>query len=355
MNRFKVVLLEHGYASSDAERKIVESAGGSFVDCDTWPRKQALAECLDADGVLVRRMELTRELLEKYFRKVKVIVRYGVGVDNIDPVAATELGILLSRVPDYCLEEVSDHAVALLLALTRGLVERNDVMRAGGWDRERVQPLPRIAKMTVGLVAFGQIARRTARKLQGWGLRLLAHDPYVEEETIRAAGVEPVSFECLLRESDAVLVHAPMLPENHHLFNRESLTLMKRGAILVNTGRGGLVDLDALCETLQSGGLGGAGLDVFEQEPLTPGHQIRTMPNVILTDHAAWYSESSQRDLQRTAAEEVTRGAAGELPKTIANPEVLARLKRTDEWSGDAASGWMARRAEILSARNPAP
>jgi D-3-phosphoglycerate dehydrogenase len=349
MSEFTIALIEHGYPDTDLERDWIESQGGRLLDFDKVPVEEALRSCHDADGVLVRRLELDRSLLEAHFRNVKVIVRYGVGVDNIDLEAATDLGVIVSRVPDYALEEVSDHAISLALGLARGVVERQRVMAGGGWDVRRETPLYRIRDQTIGLLSFGRIARRTASKLRAWNASLIACDPYIEQEIIRDAGVSPVNFDTLLSASDILLLHAPMLPENYHLIDDSALGKMKSGAYLVNTGRGPVVDTRALMRALNSGKLAGAALDVFEEEPLPPEDPLRSTPNLVLTDHMAWYSEQSQRQLQLEAAQEVVRGAKGELPRTIANPEVLTRLGREAEWPGDAASAWMARRRELLS------
>jgi D-3-phosphoglycerate dehydrogenase / 2-oxoglutarate reductase len=348
MGKFKIVILEHGYSGMDLERSVVEKQGGALADATSLPKNKLFEACHDAQGILLRRMQISREIMKTHLQSVKVIVRYGVGVDNVDLDAATDLGIIVSRVPDYCLEEVSDHAVALTLALGRGLFERHGVMKAGGWDDPRKVNLNRFSECIAGLLAFGQIARRTARKLSSWNLRLIAHDPYIEQGIISATDVLPVSFEVLLKESDYLIMHAPLFPENRHIINAESISKMKTGSYLINTGRGPLVDANALADALKSGKLAGAALDVFETEPLPSDSPLRSIPNLILTDHVAWYSEQSQRQLQLSAAAEAARGASGGLPKTIANPEVLVKLGRAAEWPGDAASGWMNRRSELL-------
>jgi len=264
MAAFKIVLLEHGYASSATERQYVESLGGEFIDGDAVGIEAALRECRNADGVLVRRMELTRELLESYFRGVKVIVRYGIGVDNIDAQAATELGIILSRLPGYCVEEVSDHAIAMMLALGRGIVDRHEAMRQGQWDVKRRMRVMRFRDATVGLVGFGQIGRTVARKLQGWQVKVLAYDPYIDPAIIKDAGVQAAGFQELLTGSDYVSLHVPMLPENYHMIGEAALGRMKPSGLLINTARGGLVDLAALQAALDKNLIHGAALDVFE-------------------------------------------------------------------------------------------
>jgi len=348
MPKFKVVLLEHGYRTADPERNYVESHGGDFIYCDHNTDPQALNACLDADGVLVRTIKLTADRLEKYFRNVKVIVRYGIGVDNIDLDAATALNIIVSRIPDYGLEEVSDHAVALLLAGARGILERHKLVTEGSWESGLGKKIKRFCQCTVGLLAFGQIARCVARKLKSWNVRLIAYDPYIDPTIISDAEVEAVDFDTLLRHSAFLSIHAPLLPENYHLINASVLARMKPNTFIINTARGALIETAALAAALQAGSIAGAALDVFEQEPLPPDYPLRKAPNIIFTDHCAWYSENALDQLQISAAREVVRGATGQLPKTIANPDVLIRLNRQNEWPGDAASAWMARRKTLL-------
>ena len=348
MAKFRIILIEHGYPTTDAERNCIASYGGELIDCDEMPVEESLRMCHEADGVLVRRMTLSRDILASHFRNVKVIARYGVGVDNIDVQAATELGIIVSRALNYGTEEVSDHAIALLLAGARGIVERHQVMLAGGWDVLRTGRVRRLAECTFGLLAFGQIGRCAARKLGSWNARVIAHDPFIDRDIISNAGVEPVDFDTLIAESDFLSIHAPLLPETHHLIDASVIEKMKRGSMIVNTARGGLIDSAALLAALESGHLAGAALDVFEEEPLPPNDPLRKAPNIVLTDHAAWYSETGQYELQASAAEAVSQGAMGNLPASIANPDVLDLLGRRDEWPGDSMSGWMARRKETL-------
>ena len=328
---FRVVLIEHGYASTDVERSIIEQAGGEFVDAETLPPSKALELCTEADGILFRRIDVTAEMIRRW-RKCRVIVRYGVGTDNVDVNAATEAGIIVGHVPAYCVDEVSSHAVALLLACARKIVSTHRRMEQGKWDVHRDDPIYRIAGRTLGIVGLGTIGRAVARKLSGWGMKLLASDPFVGSEVAKTSGVELVDLETLCRESHFISLHAPLLPETRHLMNSKSLAWMQRGTILVNTGRGPLVDSRAILDALNRGDLAAAGIDVFEEEPLPVDSPLRSHPRLVVTDHTAWYSEDSQQELQRTAAEEVVRVCRGGLPPSLANPEVIARLGRTSEW-----------------------
>ncbi|MEW6305072.1 MAG: C-terminal binding protein [Verrucomicrobiota bacterium] len=349
MARFKVVLIEHGYASSEHERRIIAAAGGEFIDAEKRPLEEALKLCEEADGILFRRLTITRELIRR-FRRCKIILRYGVGTDNVDSAAATEAGIIVGHVPGYCIEEVSTQAVALLLACVRQVVTNHKKIEAGGFDVNRYDAIHRVAGRTLGLVGLGNIGQSVARKLgSGWGLRILATDPYVEPAKAKAAGAELVDLETLLRESEYVSLHAPLLPETKHLINERTLALMKPGAILVNTARGGVVDGGALLKALDAGRLAAAGLDVFEEEPLPADSPFRRHPRTVVTDHMAWYSVESQVELQTIAAQEIARVCSGGLPASLMNPEVLKKLGRFNEWQPSDVVRWQLKRMEALS------
>jgi D-3-phosphoglycerate dehydrogenase len=342
--RFKVILIEHGYASTQCEREIIEAAGGEFIDAEKLPLEEALRLCEDADGIFCRRLEVTAAIIER-FRRCKMLVRYGVGTDNVDVNAATKAGIIVGHVPAYCVDEVSAHAIGLLLTCARRIVPTHRKMEAGEWDVHRGEPIFRMEGRTLGLVGLGRIGQATARKLNGWGLNLLATDPYVEPARAAALGVKLVSLETLCRQSDYLSLHCPLLPETRHLICKRTLALMKPGAMLVNTARGPLVDLTALVAALDSEHLSCAGLDVFEEEPLPADSPLRRHPRLVLTDHTAWYSEESQRELQRTAAEEMVGVCTGGLPLSLANPEVLKLLGRFAEWTPSESALWQLKRA----------
>jgi len=346
MSRFRVVLIEHGYSTVEHERRIISAAGGEFIDAGSLPLQEALRFCQEADAILCRRLGITAAMI-KEFRRCKILVRYGVGTDNVDVEAATAAGIIVGHVPSYCVDEVSTHAIALLLACVRKLVVTNEKVQRGAWDVHRSDPIYRLAGRTLGLIGLGKIGGAVARKLHGWDLQMLATDPYVEPERAQAIGVELVPLETLFRNSDYISLHCPLLPETHHLVNRENLTLMRPGAILVNTARGSVVDTSALLRALDEGRFAGAGLDVFEEEPLPSTSPLRRHPAVILTDHTAWYSEESQLQLQETAAQEVVRVCTGGLPLSLANPEVLHRLGRFREWTPSEEAHWQLKRSVL--------
>jgi D-3-phosphoglycerate dehydrogenase len=272
-----------------------------------------LAVARDADAILVTYAKLPGELLRQLTR-CRAIGRFGLGVDNIDIKSAAELGIMVTYVPDYCMHEVSDHAMALLLALARKIPLSNKLVQAGRWEMPAVVPIHRLAGRVLGLVGFGNIPRALTPKAKAFGLRVVTHDPYVSPEVLAAAGVEAVTFDRLLDISDFVSIHAPLMPATRGLFNAETFRKMKRGAALINTARGPLVDEDALVAALDSGQLGAAALDVVAVEPLPKDAKLIGRDNVILTPHTGFYSVEALDELQTKCAADVARVLSGEKP-----------------------------------------
>jgi D-3-phosphoglycerate dehydrogenase len=267
----------------------------------------------DADAVIVCYAKLTGDLI-RGLKRCRVIGRTGLGVDNIDLPAAREKHITVTYVPDYCMAEVSDHAMALLLSMARKIPLSNMLVQAGRWEMPAVVPLHRLAGRVLGLVGFGNIPRALVPKAQAFGLRVIVYDPFVKHEAFAAAGVEAVGFDELLASSDFVSVHAPLTPKTRGLFDRTAFSKMKRGAILINTARGPLVEQVALIEALDSGQLGGAALDVIETEPLPPDSPLLGRDNVILTPHTAFYSVEALIELQTKCATDVAHVLRGEPP-----------------------------------------
>jgi len=272
-----------------------------------------LAVARDADAILVTYAKLPGDLLRQLTR-CKAIGRFGLGVDNIDVAAAVQCGITVTYVPDYCMREVSDHAMALLLALARKVVLSNNLVQAGRWEMPAVVPIRRLEGQVLGLVGFGNIPRQLAPKAQAFGLRVITHDPYVAPDVLAAAGVEGVSFDDLLARSDFVSIHAPLLPATRGLFNAAAFAKMKRGAGLINSARGPLVDETALIAALDAGQVGAAALDVVASEPLAKDSPLIGRANVILTPHTAFYSIEALEELQTKCASDVARVLCGEKP-----------------------------------------
>ena len=312
MTSYRIVILDDGYDHYDAERAILAplSAELHLRPCrgDATAVQTALH---DAHAALVRESPVTAEAIAAA-PHLRGIVRYGVGVDNIALTAAANRRIPVCNVPDYGVEEVSDHALALLLAVWRRLPEADARVRANGWGVPRSRPIRRIDGSTLGLIGFGRIGAALLRKARGLNFgRVLIADPAL---TSPPPGCELADIAAVAAEADVISLHAPATAATRHMINAAFLARCKPHAMLVNTGRGALIDEAALAEALRDNRLHGAGLDVFETEPLPATSPLRTLPNVILTDHAAWYSEAAIADLQRKAAEEVARLLTGAAP-----------------------------------------
>ena len=267
----------------------------------------------DADAVIVCYAQITAAVIGG-LNRCKVIGRTGLGVDNIDVPAAAARGIAVTYVPDYCLAEVSDHAMALVLALARKVTFANTLVQSGRWELPPIVPLRRLEGQVLGLVGFGNIPRAVAPKAKAFGLTVITHDPYVSKDVLASAGVEGVSFDDLLARSDFISVHAPLLPATRGLINAAAFAKMKKGALIVNTARGPLIDEAALIAALDCGHLGGAALDVVATEPLAKDSPLLGRDNVILTPHTAFYSVEALVELQTKAASDVARVLAGEKP-----------------------------------------
>lgn len=264
-----------------------------------------------ADGLIVNLARVDAEAIAR-LTQCQIIARLGIGINNIDVPAAQARGIIVTNVPDYCRAEVSDHALALMLAMLRKLPLANADVQRGIWSQLSYRPIRRLSTLTLGLVGFGRLAQALAQKAQALGMQVIAYDPYAAPLD---GAVPRVSLDALLTRSDVVSLHAPSVPETRGLIGREEIQQMKAGAILINTSRGELIDEAALIEALDDSHLAGVALDVFAAEPLPASSALRGRANVLLTPHMAFYSEESLIDLQRTAAEDVIRVLSGEAPR----------------------------------------
>ena len=314
-----VALTDHVFPHLDQERAMLAEAGHELRFEGNAGTPAEVAEAVrGADAILNCYTPIPADLTRS-LEGCRIIARYGIGLDTIDVGAATEAGIVVTNVPDYCIDEVSDHALALIMALTRGIVRLDRRVHMGSWSPMDASPLHRLRGRTLGLVGFGKIARALAVKASAIGFRILASDPFLPEASIAAGGAEPRDLATLLEGSEVVSLHAPLTSETHHLIGAGELASMREGAVLVNTSRGGLVDLDAVRDALAAGLLGGVALDVLEHEPPAPDDPLLSHPDVILTPHAAFYSEESMAELQRKAAEQVIDALAGKVPPYAVN------------------------------------
>jgi D-3-phosphoglycerate dehydrogenase len=307
-----VVAIDDGYASYDQEEELLAAQGARFAlrpvrgDAD-----RAVEAVRDASIVFVRESPVPRRAIEA-MAEGRAVIRYGIGVDNIDQRAARERRIYVANVPDYGTDEVSSQAVALVMAVNRLVVLHDREVRAGRWSTGVLRPMLRLRGRTLGLVGYGRIAKMTLEKLAGFGFgRVLVHDP----RATLPSGVEGVDLDTLCREADVISLHAPLNDATHGMIDGRRIGLMRPTAMLVNTARGGLVDLDALHAALVEGRLLGAGLDVFDPEPPDARHPIFALDNVVVTNHMGWYSEEAMRELQLKAAEEAVRVLRGEAPR----------------------------------------
>jgi D-3-phosphoglycerate dehydrogenase len=287
----------------------------------------------DADAVIIStRTPITRHVVE-HLPHCKVIGSYGVGLDHIDLKAAADVGIVITHTPDYCTNEVADHAMALLLSLNRHVVQLDRDLRQGAWinngpgTRNMLSgPMPPLRELTLGIIGLGRIGRKVAERARPFGLTLLAADPYIDRATATQYGAELVSQDELLQRADLITLHCPLTPETKGLINAAAFALMKPTAFLVNTARGPIVDLDAAIEALTSGAIAGAALDVVYPEPLPADSPLYQLPNVILTPHAAYYSERSVLRIRAETLDATLDVLRGRRPPTVANPSVLNRV-----------------------------
>lgn len=319
----KVVLTDHGFASIEQEKHLLASAGCELVVLQSKDPETLAVACADADALLVQWAPINAAVIAA-LRHCKVIVRYGIGVDNVDLRAAGARGIPVCNVPDYCIQEVADHALALALALARQVPQTDAAVRGGTWKILPPSSFPAFRSTTFATAGFGRIARAVLERARPFGFRLAAYDPFVPAAAFAEAGVQRLEADALWREAGIISLHSPLTPETKHLVGEASLALMRSDAIVINTARGGLIDTHALARALVEKRIAGAGLDVFETEPLEAGHPIRHAPNVILTSHTAWYSGGSVPELQRKSAEAVVRAIRGEPLVNVVNSSHLA-------------------------------
>lgn len=318
MPKLKVVIVDYYYEHIEAERREIARLGAVLEDYHCKTEDEIIAVAKDADAVIVQFAPVTRRVVES-LEKCRIIVRYAIGVDNIDVPSATERGIWVCNVPDYGVDEVSSHAVLLLLACARKLPILSRDVRQGNWNYNVAKPVHRIAGNVLGLVGLGRIPSLVARKMRGFDVETIAFDPYVTPESAAELGVRLVDMDTLLRDSDYVSVHCPLNDQTRHMFGREQFKRMKSSAVFVNTARGGVVNEKELAEALRAGEIAAAGLDVCEWEPIAPDSPLLQMDNVVVTPHVAWYSVEAIQSLQQKAAEEVVRVLSGAPPLNPVN------------------------------------
>lgn len=304
--RHKVVITDYYYPNLNEERKVFAGTGIEIIDCNGKCKSEddVIALTKDADAIICQFVPISRRVIEN-LNRCKVIVRYAIGMDNIDIEAATKKKIMVANVPDYCIEEVANQALALMMAVLKKVTVMDREVRKGVWSYKKAEPLRRLSGMNLGLIAFGRIARNFAGKAEALGFRrILVFDPYFTNKSAYP-NYEFVSLENLLTNADVVSIHAPATQETGYLINRETLKLMKKGSYLINTSRGALINEQDLIDALEEGKLAGVGLDVLEKEQISGEHPLLQFDNVVITPHMGWYSVDSILELQRKVAEQV--------------------------------------------------
>ncbi len=311
---FKVAVTDDRYGSYAEEKNVLKEIGAELIILDPEKKEEFDRGIVEADALLVNLHPMTDDLISK-LDKCKVISRYGVGYDNVDVEAATKKGIWVARVPDYSIEDVSDQALALLMACVRKIAYKDRMIRNGKWNLHDDQPCHRIKDGVLGLIGYGSISRRFHEKTIGLGLsKVLVYDPFVDDETIKSNGGIPADLATILNDSDFISIHAPLTETTRGMIGKDQLQLMKKGAILINTSRGPVLNEVDVTEALKAGIITGAGLDVFETEPLPVDSLLRKLDNVVLSDHTGWYSEESKKELKTKVALNVVSVLKGGKP-----------------------------------------
>lgn len=319
---YRVLITDYEWPTLNIELNVLKKAGAEMIVPKTGSEEELVSLAPQADAILVNWNRCTGKVIAAA-EKCIIITRYGVGVDNIDIAEATKRGIIVCNVPDYCMDEVSNEAMAMLLAGARRLFSYDRAVRSKVWSAKGGYPFPRLQGLTLGIIGFGRIGKTVAPKAQAFGLHVLACDPYIDPKEITSRGCVPADLETLLKESDFVTIHTPLNPETKGMITEQRLRLMKKTAWLINTARGPIVDIPALYKVMKEGHLAGAGLDVLPQEPPDWSDPIFTLSNIIFTPHSAFYSEGSLEELLTKASTRVAEALGGQTPSAIVNAEVL--------------------------------
>ena len=311
----RVVVTDATFPNVDRERLAAIRHGASLEEARCSSAEDVVSAATNTDVLLVQFATVSRAALEKLAPNA-IVIRYGIGLDNIDLSAARQLGVKVAYVPDYATGEVADHTASLILSALRKVMALDRSVRQGAWDAVgAARPIKSFAESTVGFVGFGRIGREVHARLQPFGFTSIVFDPNVDGATLASLKARNVDLDTLFASADVITLHSPLTPATHHIVNARRLGQMKSSAVIVNTARGALIDTSALVESLRAGQIAGAALDVFEQEPLPADSGLRTLTNTILTPHAAWYSTRAAEQLQALAADEVERHLSGRPPR----------------------------------------
>lgn len=314
----KVVISDYVWPNIDIEKKFFDSKNIELVVSKN--KSDLKKQIVDADGLLFCFESIDEDILRSS-KNLKVAQRYGIGVDNINIEVATELGIVVSNIPDYCIDEVSDHAMSMILSLNRLLARDSDLVKKGLWNEiKKDKRVYRLSEATLGLLGFGRIGRRISKKAKNFGLKVIAYDPYLNEKEID--DVEIHSLNKVLKDSNIISLHLPLTEQTNHIIDTEQFDLMNKDTILINVSRGGLINEEALIENLNNGKIRGAGLDVIESST-DKTNGLFSFDNVIITPHTAFFSQESSEELQLRSSMQLYDVLTGSKPKFLINPDVL--------------------------------
>jgi D-3-phosphoglycerate dehydrogenase len=328
MNKWQILITDVAWPSLAPEAEVLAKIGGEVILAETGSEEELLRLVPTADAIMTNWAQVPVSVVRSG-KNIQVISRYGIGVDNIPVEEATRYGIIVTNVPTYCLDEVSDHAMALILACARKVCQYHAQVRAGNWEVKSCGPVFRVRGKILGLLGFGKIARALVDKARAFGLHILVYDPFIPQETIQAYQCEAVELDDLFMKADFISIHTSLTTTTQCLVDAIRLEKMKPTAYLINTSRGKVIDQAALVAALTQGRIAGAALDVYSPEPLASDHPLLSMPNVISTPHVSFYSEESLLDLEVQAAENVAAVLTGKCPGQVVNPQVL-QLPRWD-------------------------
>ncbi|WP_019554836.1 C-terminal binding protein [Propionispira raffinosivorans] len=321
----KVYVTDYEYASLKEEEGEINKINARLIPVQSRTEDEVIANCKDADGLLNQYAPISRKVIEN-LPNLKAVGRYGVGVNTIDMEAATDHGICVVNVPDYCMDEVSDQAFALIIACMRKVVLLNNQVKNRGWDYKLGKPIHRLRGQKLGLLGFGRIPRSLAEKAKPFGFELLVYDPFVKEDIVKEFGGKLLTLDELLQSADVISIHVPLMKNTEHMISTKEFGMMKKTAIIVNTSRGAIIDESAMIEALQHKQICGAGLDVLETEPVGKDNPLLDMDNVIITPHISWYSEESEVELKQKAARGVAEVLQGKVPTYLVNKAVVGTL-----------------------------
>ena len=320
---YRVVITDCDQGSIEEEKDEFAKIGSELILAEVQEERELIRACREADGLLNQYALLTRRVLEN-LPNCKVVSRYGVGVDSVDLKAATDLGIIVANVPDYCMDEVADQTVSMLLGLIRKTAFFDQKVKSGQWDFRQGIPIYRTRGKTLGLIGCGKIGLEVAKRISGFGVRVITFDPYLKKSP---QGVELKDLDTVLKESDFISIHCPLNDSTRHLIGEQTFKKMEKRPILINTSRGPIIDEKALIQALKEGLISGAGLDVLEKEPPDSQNPLLKMENVILTPHVSFYSVESISELKRRTAKNVADVLTGRWPKSVVNREVKGRIR----------------------------